>query len=162
MRRIRIAALSAVFAVLAGAACSRTPTALPESGPLSATSEKVTVEGHYQPVQIDAVESMSIDDGKLVLHGHDAKVAVDLPANADPTQKGRGWALVTEGEGEQARTFTFTHEMTLEDFTVSVPNVSGQLAYGSLGGRDGKDVLLFAYGGGPKAYWGWANIEKKR
>ncbi|MGC4082526.1 MAG: hypothetical protein QM736_10555 [Vicinamibacterales bacterium] len=88
-------------------------------------------------------------------------MAVDLPPSADPAQQNRGWALVTEGEGDDARTLTFTHETTLDDFTLTVPNAEGQVAYGSLGGRDGKDVLLFAYGSGAKAYWGWASIGKK-
>lgn len=134
---------------------------VPSTGPLTVTSEKVTVSGEYKPVAIDSVESMSIENGKLVLHGAAKTVALDLPASADPEQKNRGWALVTEGEGDESRTLTFTHEMTLEDFTLTVPNAPGQVAYGSLGGRDGKDVLLFAYGSGDRAFWGWATIQKR-
>lgn len=145
------------LALMTHAACSPTR---PDAGPLTVSSEKVTVAGEYRPVAIDAVDSMTIDGGKLVLHSPTKTVAVDLPPTADAEQKNRGWALVTEGEGDDARTLTFTHEMTLEDFTITVPNAPGQVAYGSLGGRDGKDVLLFAYGGGDKAYWGWATIAK--
>lgn len=148
----------ALLSAVAAVACAK---GMPDAGPLSATSEKVTVTGEYKPVAIDSVDSMSIENGKLVLHGAAKTVSVDLPQNADPEQKNRGWALVTEGEGDDSRTLTFTHEMTLEDFTVTVPNATGQVAYGSLGGRDGKDVLLFAYGSADKAYWGWARIEKQ-
>ena len=149
---------SLAVSLLTTAACS---TARPDAGPLPVTSEKVTVAGEYRPVAIDAVDSMTIDNGKLVLHSPTKTVEVDLPPTADPEQKNRGWALVTEGEGDDSRTLTFTQEMTLEDFTITVPNAPGQVAYGSLGGRDGKDVLLFAYGGSDKAYWGWATIAKR-
>ena len=105
---------------------------------------------------------MTIENGKLVLHGANGTATVDLPPNADPEQQNRGWALVTEGEStdEGTRTMTFTQEMSLEDFTITVPAADGQVAYGSLGGRDGKDVLLFAYGAGARAFWGWATITK--
>lgn len=148
----------AALALLAHVACSST---MPAAGPLPASSEKVSITGEYKPVAIDSVDSLTIENGKLVLHGAAKTVSVDLPQNADPGQKNRGWALVTEGEGDDTRTLTFTHEMSLEDFTITVPNAPGQVAYGSLGGRDGKDVLLFAYGGGDKAYWGWATIQKR-
>ena len=144
--------------LMAPAACSK---GVPEAGPLMATSDKVTIAGEYKPVTIDSVESMTIENGKLVLHGTAKTATVDLPQAADPDQKNRGWALVTEGEGDDTRTLTFTHEMTLEDFTITVPNAPGQVAYGSLGGRDGKDVLIFAYGSGDRAYWGWATIQKR-
>lgn len=150
--------LCAAFFLLANAACSKT---LPDAGPLAVDNDKVAVTGEYKPVTIEAVDRLSIEGGKLVLHGPSSTVPVDLPANADPDQKNRGWALVTEGEGDEGRTLTFTHETTLEDFTITVPAAPGQVAYGSLGGRDGRDVLIFAYGGGDKSYWGWADIRKK-
>jgi hypothetical protein len=148
------------FLLLATTACTRP---LPEEGPLTGTSETVTVTGGYRRLALDAVERMTIENGKLVLHGASSTTAVDLPPTADPAQKNRGWALVTEGapDDDGVRTLTFTHETSLEDFTIAVPAAEGQVAYGSLGGRDGKDVLLFAYGSGAKAYWGWAVIERR-
>ncbi len=158
MQLQKLAPFCAAFFLLASTGCTKT---LPDAGPLVVSSDKVIVTGEYKPVQIESVDSLSIENGKLVLHGGARTVSVDLPASADPSQKNRGWALVTEGEGDDSRTLTFTHEMTLEDFTLTVPNAAGQVAYGSLGGRDGKDVLLFAYGSGSKAYWGWASLEKR-
>jgi hypothetical protein len=134
---------------------------MPQEGPLIASSDKVTAAGEYRPVAVDTVERMTIDNGKLVLHGQSASASVDLPAAADPEQRNRGWALVTEGESDGARTLTFTQESSLEDFTIQVPPGDGQVAYGSLGSRDGGDVLLFAYGSAPKAYWGYVVIKKK-
>lgn len=154
----RLALLCAGLALVAGAGCK---TTLPEEGPLTAASERVTVTGEYKRVTLDAVERLTIENNKLVLHGSSDTQTVDLPANADPDQKNRGWALVTEGEGDGSRSLTFTQETSLEDFTIVVPASNGQVAYGSLGGRDGSDVLLFAYGSAPQAYWGWATIRKR-
>ncbi|HUR36019.1 MAG TPA: hypothetical protein VM032_19585 [Vicinamibacterales bacterium] len=154
----RLALLSTVLTLVASTGCTRT---LPEEGPLDATSDKVSVVGEYKRASIDAVDRVSIDDGRLVLHGPSSSVAVDLPANADPEQKNKGWALVTEAEGDETRSLTFTQETSLDDFTVTVPAAAGPIAYGSLGGRDGNDVLLFAYGSGSKAYWGWATITRR-
>jgi hypothetical protein len=158
MTTARLALLSLVLTLAADTGCTRT---LPEEGPLDASSETVTVAGQYQRASITAVDRVSIEDGKLILHGPSSSVAVDLPANADPDQKNKGWALVTEAEGDETRSLTFTQETSLEDFTVTVPAADGQIAYGSLGGRDGNDVLLFAYGSGSKTYWGWATITRR-
>jgi hypothetical protein len=158
MNRRRLAPLFAAFLLATSAACTRT---IPEEGPLQAASDKVAVSGEYTRINLDAVDRVSIDDGKLVVHGPSSSIAVDLPAVADPDQKNKGWALVTEGEGEGTRTLTFTHETSLDDFTITVPAADGPIAYGSLGARNGGDVLLFAYGSGSKAYWGWASIKPR-
>ena len=154
----RHAATTILVALTLTVACSR---GLPDQGPLTATSDKVTATGEYRPLNIDAVERMTIEAGKLVVHGPSGTASVDLPGNADPEQRNRGWALVTEGESDQARTLTFTQETSLEDFTIAVPRADGQVMYGSLGGRDGSDVLVFAYGSAPKAYWGYVTVRKK-
>src|SRR3954447_10749379 len=143
MNLSRLACLCAAFALLANAGCSKT---LAENGTFTTSSASATAAGEYKRVDIDSVERMSIDDGKLVLHGTRRSVTLDLPANADPDQRNRGWALVTEGEGDGSRTLTCTQENSLEDFSVTLPAATGQVAYGSLGGRDGRDVVLFAYG----------------
>jgi len=157
MNLSRLTSLCATFVLLASVGCSKP---LAENGTFTTSSASATATGEYKRVDIDSVERMSIEDGKLVLHGTGGSLTLDLPANADPDQKNRGWALVTEGEGDGSRTFTFTQETTLEDFSVTVPAAAGRVAYGSLGGRDGRDVVVFAYGSGNKAYWAWANIEK--
>jgi hypothetical protein len=158
MNLLRPGAICSLILMLATSGCTKS---LPEEGPLAGTSEKVTVHGEYKRAALDSVERMTIENGKLVLHGGSRSVSIDLPAAADPEQKNRGWALVTEGEGETARTLTFTQETSLEDFTISVPAAEGQISYGSLGGRDGNDVVLFAYGSGSKAYWGWVSVQRR-
>ena len=108
------------------AACSQ---ASASGGPLTATSRTLSVNGEYQPVELDRVDRVSIDGSRLILHGEHGTAAVDLPANADPSQANRGWALVTEGEGDQTRTLTFTHEMSLDDFTLELPASPAPLKY---------------------------------
>jgi len=159
MNLSRLTSLCATFVLLASVGCSKP---LAENGTFTTSSASATATGEYKRVDIDSVERMSIEGGKLVLHGTGGSLTLDLPANADPDQKNRGWALVTEGEGDGSRTFTFTQETTLEDFSVTVPAAAGRVAYGSLGGRDGRDVVVFAYGSESKAYWGWAMVEKSR
>lgn len=139
-------------------ACSRP---LPDDGTIAVDAEKVSVSGAYHPVKVDDVERITIENDTLVLHGQGGQATVPLPPNADPAQKNKGWALVTEGEDEGSRTLTFTQETSLEDFTITLPASPGQVTYGSLGGRDGRDVLVFAYGSGGKAYWGWVAIARK-
>ena len=154
----RLTVLSASFLLLANVGCSKP---LPDNGTFSVTSQTATATGEYRQADIESVERITIDNGKLVLHSASRSMAVDLPPNADPEQKNKGWALVTEGEGDGSRTFTFTQENSLEDFSVTVPAAEGQVAYGSLGGRDGRDVVIFAYGSNHKAYWGWANVQRR-
>src|SRR3954452_14727620 len=153
----RLISLGPTFVLLASVGCSKP---LAENGTFTTSSASAKATGEYKRVDIDSVERISIEDGNLVLHGTGRSVTIDLPANADPDQKNRGWALVTEGEGDGSRTLTFTQENSLEDFSVTLPAAEGQVAYGSLGGRDGRDVVLFAYGSGNKASWGWARIKK--
>jgi hypothetical protein len=153
----RLALLCTAFALLANTGCSKT---LPEEGPLTATSQTVYVSGEYRRVALDTIERMTIEGDKLVLHGPSATLEVELPPAADPAQKNKGWALVTEGETEAGiRTLTFTQETSLDDFTISVPASEGPVSYGSLGGRDGNDVLLFAYGSASRSFWGWVTIS---
>ena len=157
MKFPRLTSLSAAFLLVAQAGCAEP---LPDNGTFTVTSETATASGEYKQVDIDSVERISLEGGKLVLYGAGGSVTVDLPGNVDPQQKNKGWALVTEGEGDDSRTFTFTQETSLEDFSVTVPAAAGQVAYGSLGGRDGRDVVIFAYGSDHKADWGWTNVQK--
>lgn len=138
--------------------CSKS---MPDEGPLTGTSNTMAVTGEYKRSTLDSVERMTMEDGKLVLHGPSGTQTLALPPNADPEQQNKGWALVTEGNVDNTRTLTFTHETSLDDFTLTLPPAEGQVAYGSVGGRDGNDVLLFAYGSESKTYWGWATIAKR-
>ena len=158
---IRLALATLVALSLAACTSKAAPPALPDSGPFTGTSSTLTVSGEYKRSGIDAVERIAIEDGKFVLHSTANTEPHDLPPTADPAQQNKGWALVTEGEEDGSRRLTFTHETSLDDFTIVVPASDGQVSYGSLGGRDGNDVLLFAYGSGSKTYWGWATIGKR-
>ena len=154
--------LSAAFAAVAVTTVLGCAKSLPENGPIAGESSTLAVAGEYKRATVDNVERITIEDGKLVVHGASGSQSIDLPPPADPDQQNRGWALVTEGEEAGARRLTFTHETSLDDFTIAVPASEGRIAYGSLGGRDGgTDVLLFAYGSASKTYWGWASISKR-
>ena len=154
----RLILLSAAFALTTVVGCTKS---LPDNGPLTGASNTLSVTGAYRRSTVDTVERIAIESGKLIVHGTSGSQSFDLPPSADPDQRNKGWALVTEGEEAGARRLTFTHETSLDDFTIAVPPSEGQVAYGSLGGRDGNDVLLFAYGSASKTYWGWATIAKR-
>ena len=130
-------------------------------GPIAGESKTLVVTGQFSPVAIESIERVSIDSGRLVLHGPASSATVDLPPSADTTQANRGWTLVTEGEDGDMRSFTFTHEMSLDDFTLELPNSPAPFKYGSFAGRDGHDVLVFAWGAASRSYWGWVRIEKR-
>lgn len=153
-RRALFCAMAATLLV----ACSRVSA---NGGPITGESKTLVVTGEFTPVALDTVERVSIESGKLVLHGTSATTTVDLPASADTTQSNRGWALITEGEDGDTRTFTFTHDMSLDDFTLELPNSPAPIKYGSFAGRDGRDLLVFAWGAQSKSYWGWVRIEKR-
>ena len=154
----RLVFLMALAGASVSVACAQ---ALPEEGPLNGTSSKLAVTGEYTRVQVDAVDRLTLEGGKLVIHSPNSSVTLDVPAGADAQQKQPGWALVTEGEREDARSLSFTHEISLDDFSIDVPPSPGQVAYGTLSGKSGHDLLVFAYGSGGKCYWGWVDIGKK-
>ena len=55
------------------------------------------------------------------------------------------------------------HEiLPLADFvTLHVPLSEAPVQSGSLGGRDGHDVLVLAWGSAPNAYWGYVTLTRK-
>jgi hypothetical protein len=144
-----------ILAACAGAAADR--------GPLTGSSKTLTVRGEYSAVALDEIAGMALQDGKLALRDAEKKLAiVDLPPMADAAQAGRGWSLVTEANANGHRTVTFTHETTLDDFTLDLPASDAPLRYGSLGGKSGADVLVLAWGEKSKSFWGWVTIERKK
>jgi hypothetical protein len=151
------------FAVISGqvlllAACAR---AAADRAPLTGSSKTVTVRGEYAAVDLDRVDGMSLRDGRLALRGSSKTVAVDLPPAADPAKPQRGWALVTEATGDDKRTVSFTHETTLDDFSLELPASDAQFYYGGLTGRNGEDVLVFAWGADSQSYWGYVTIARR-
>ena len=132
------------------AGCSRTVSG---SGPIAGTSSTVVVRGHYERVALDRVDRISIEGGKLVLHGSSSTVEVELPPNADPAKPDPHWALATEGENGRSRVLTFTHDMSLDDFTIELPLSQAPIRFGGLTGRDGNNVLLLAWGDQSQSYY---------
>ena len=143
-----------LFAACAGAAADR--------GPLTGSSKTLTVRGEFSAVALDQIDGMALRDGKLALRGPQTTIAVDLPPTADATKPGRGWSLVTEATANGHRTVTFTHETTLDDFTLELPASDAPLRYGSLGGLGGDDLLVFAWGENSKSFWGWVTIARNK
>jgi hypothetical protein len=121
----------------------------------------MTVSGEYAPLALDRVARVTIEEARLVVHGSSTNVSVDLPAGADPSRTTRHWALVTEGHIDGRRTLTFTHSESLEDFTIQLPESEGALRYGGFEGRDGAEVLVFAWGEAAASYWGWVTIAPR-
>ena len=152
-RRVFLPAQILLLAACTGAAADR--------GPLTGSSKTLTVRGEYSAVALDEIAGMALQDGKLALRDASKKtVIVDLPPMADSTKPGRGWSLVTEANANDHRTVTFTHETTLDDFTLDLPASDAPLRYGSLGGKSDADVLVFAWGENAKSFWGWVTIKK--
>jgi hypothetical protein len=144
--------------ILVIAACAQ---AAADRAPLTGQSATMTVRGEYSTVAIDQVDGMSLREGRLALRGPTTTTLIDLPPMADATNAGRGWALVTETAAGDRRVMTFTHETTLDEFTVELPASDAPLRYGSLGGRNGEDVLVFAWGHDGRSYWGYVTIGRK-
>ena len=138
-------------------ACAR---AAADRAPVVGISKTLTVRGEYNAVAIDQIDGMALRDGKLSLRGSQATIAVDLPPAADATKPGRGWALITETGTGGRRSVTFTHETTLDDFTLELPTSDAPLRYGSLAGKNGEDVLVFAWGENSRSFWGWVTITR--
>jgi hypothetical protein len=118
-------------------ACSRAPRG-GRPVAIQGVSDTLTIEGAYQPVAVDRVDRLSIDGRKLVLHGS-SDVAVELPAQAGAAEPSGHWALVTESESRGNRALTFTHETSLDDFTIEVPHSDAPIHYGMLKSRSGGD-----------------------
>jgi hypothetical protein len=133
-----------------------------DHGPLTGSSKTLTVRGEYSAVALGEIAGMALQDGKLALRDASKNtVTVDLPPTADPTKPGRGWSLVTEANANDHRMVTFTHETTLDDFTLDLPASDAPLRYGSLGGKTEADVLVFAWGENSKSFWGFVTIARK-
>jgi hypothetical protein len=142
---------------IAVAACGRVA-----AGPaaLKGDSKTLLVQGQFMPVTLDRVDRLSLSEGKLVLHGG-TNVTVDLPATADSTRLVRHWALITETNADTKRSLTFTHEEKLDDFTIELPPSDAPVRHGGFAGKDGADVLVFAWGAGSQSFWGYVTIARK-
>ena len=86
MNLTRLTGLCTTFMLVANVGCSKP---LAETGTFSTSSATATATGEYARVDVDSVERMSIENGKLVLHGASRTAMLDLPSNADPDQTNR-------------------------------------------------------------------------
>jgi hypothetical protein len=125
---------------------------------LAGTSKTVIVKGQYSSLALDKVDTVSMKDGQLVVRGSFESVAVTLPAAADPTKPVRHWALVTEANVNDRRVLTFTHDESLDDFTLELPPTDAGVHYGVFEGRDGAEVMVLTWGADSKCYWGYVTI----
>jgi hypothetical protein len=148
--------VAVVAAALAGLiAC--TPAAA-QSTPLKAVSKTVVVEGQYSSLALDTVETVSMKDGRLVVRGSVESATLDLPAGADAAKPVRHWALVTDANVNDTKTLTFTHDQSLDDFTLELPPTDAEMHYGVFEGRDGTEVMVLTWGADGKCYWGYVTI----
>jgi hypothetical protein len=154
---IRPAALFLVLALTTG--CSPAPLSSPGPFPIPSTSADVQVKGEYSSLALDRVDRVSIENGKIVVHGSAGSVALEPPAGADTSKPTRTWALTTETEAGRKRLVTFTHAMSIQDFTIELPEGDDELRYGVFSNPEGADVMVFAWGSNSKSYWGYLTIQ---
>ena len=129
--------------------------------PVTGTSKTMTVKGQYQPLRIDEVGGVTLKGAQLVVRGSFESVTVDLPPAADPATVTRHWALVTESNLGDRRVLNFTHDESLDDFTLEVPASDGDIRYGVFANRaGGGEVMVFAWGSQARCFWGYVTIDR--
>jgi hypothetical protein len=160
---IRAPLIAAALACAAGACStpSANQTSSPDSGTFTGESAKLDVSGAYQPLAIDQVDGFAREDGRIVVRGPSGRVPLDVPAIVDQSQPNPAWRLVTESNRDGQRHLTFTHETSLDDFTIALPASQAELHYGAFLSTEGGSVLLFAWGDGGHCYWGYATIKAR-
>src|SRR6185503_2830466 len=138
---------SVAFAFIAvlgsAAACERHAAAAPQK--LTVTSTDYTVTGEYVSVPLDRVDGVRVEQGRLVVKGAPADVAVDVPPSADLERTARHWALVT-------------------DVSIELPDGEAPLHFDVFATRDGGEILVFATGArqsGPQSLFGYVVMKHK-
>jgi hypothetical protein len=133
--------------------------------PLTVTSTAYTVRGEYVFVAMDRIDGLAGGDGRIVLKGAPADLAVDLPAAADPARPTRHWALVTDAHVGGRRLLTFTQSESVQDFSIDLPDGDAAIQFASFAARNGGgEVLVFAAGdrsSGPQPLFGHVAINPK-
>jgi hypothetical protein len=132
---------------------------------LNATSQDYVVHGEYAFVTLDRVESLKVDEGRLVLHGPPADIVLDLPPSADPKRPAHHWALVTDSHLDDRHQFTFSESESVTDITIELPDGQAPLLFDVFAGRAGGEVMVFASGdrtNGPPSLYGFFTIERRR
>jgi hypothetical protein len=139
-----VAALG-VAAGLVLAACAQSQSQ--GSLPLRVTSNDYVVRGEYRFVDGDRIDALTIENGRAVLKGSPADLAVDLPPAADPARPLHHWALVTDAHVDGHRLVIFTHSEAVKDVSVELPDGESPVRFAAFASRTGNDeVLVFASG----------------
>jgi hypothetical protein len=130
---------------------------------VAVTGESKTheVRGEFRSIAVDSVEGLTLRDGRVGVRGRSETVLIDMPASADTSRPSRQWVLVSEAEAGGKRIVSFTHEETVEDFTLELPASETTLRYGTFTGREGGDVMVFAWGSQSRSYWGYIIIKPR-
>jgi hypothetical protein len=158
MRSTLTRTLSCLLALIVFSSCSPAPRRGPTA--IEGSSDTLRVSGTYQFLDIDQVDSFAIQNGKLAIKGPSGTVLVDLPPGAGGPKPGQQWVLTTENQTRR-QAQTFTHEQSLDDFTLSLPLDDADLRYGTLAGENGEDLLILAWGKNGRSYWGHVKIGHK-
>ena len=151
----------AFIAVLGiGAACERHAAAAPQK--LTVTSTDYAVNGEYVSVPLDRVDGVKVEQGRLVVKGVHADVAVDVPPSADLERIARHWALVTDAHVDGHRLVVFTEAESVRDVSIELPDGEAPIHFNVFAARDGGEILVFATGdrqSGPPSLYGYVLIQ---
>jgi hypothetical protein len=141
-----VAAALAISAGAAAAGCDR-PAEPSGTVPLKATSNDYVVRGEYRFVNRDRIDALTIENGRAIVNGPPADLAVDLPTSVDPARRVRHWALVTDAHVDGHRMITFTESEAVKDFSVELPDGDAAIHFAAFASRTGGDeILVFASG----------------
>lgn len=157
MRRTvrRICGVLALACSLGLGGCAR---AAAQVTPLQGSAGTVSARGQLSPLRLDQVSGVSLKDGRLVARGSFESVTIDLPTFIDTAQVIRHWALVTESSVDDRKVLNFTHDQSLDDFTIEVPATDAEIRYGVFAHRDGGEVMVLTWGRDAKCYWAYLVI----
>jgi hypothetical protein len=135
----------------------------PPTGPVAIAGESKThdVRGEYRPIDLERVEGLALENGKVLVRGPAGSVPLDMPASADTSRPNRQWVLVSEADTGGRRIVNFTHEESVEDFTLDLPAGDSELRYGAFSAREGGDVMVFAWADDSQAYSGYVTIARR-
>jgi hypothetical protein len=159
-----VASVAFAFIALLGsaAACERHAAAAPQK--LTVTSTDYTVIGEYVSVPLDRVDGVRVEQGRLVVKGAPADVAVDVPPSADLERTARHWALVTDAHVDGRRLVVFTEAESVKDVSIELPDGEAPLHFDVFATRDGGEILVFATGArqsGPPSLFGYVVMKHK-
>ena len=141
------------------AACAR---AAADRAPLTGSSKTLTVRGEYNAVAIDQIDGMAIRDGRLALRGPQTTVAVDLPPSADADEAGSRLGAGHRGCRHRRPNRHLHPRNHARRLHAGSARERRAAPLRTLGGRNGDDVLVFAWGENSKSFWGWVTISTKK